>query len=67
MNTQLKTDRWVYYLVIVLGLTVAASVLSTITLLLLGRSIPEILLALGTVACAGLIRLFISPLNKLKQ
>jgi hypothetical protein len=64
MNTQLKTDRWVNYLTIVLGLTVTASALGTITLVLLGRSIPEILLAFGMVACAGLIRLLISPLNQ---
>ena len=34
MNTQMKTDTWIYYLTIVLGLTVTAGVLGTITLLL---------------------------------
>ena len=50
MNTQMKTDTWIYYLTIVLGLTVTAGVLGTITLLLFSQSIPEILLALGMVA-----------------
>ena len=64
MNTHTKTDTWIYYLSIVLGLTVTASVLGTITLLLFGQSISEILLALGTVAGAGLVNLLISPLNR---
>lgn len=64
MNTHTKTDAWIYYLVIVLGLTVAASVVGSIMLLLLGRSIPNLLLVFGTVAGAGLVKLLISPLNR---
>ena len=63
MNTQMKTDRWVFSLVIVLGLTLTASVVGTLSLWLLGRSLPDLLLALGTVAGAGLVNLLISPLN----
>ena len=64
MNTQMKTNPWIYHLVIVLGLTVAASVVGSIMLLLLGRPIPNLLLVFGTVAGAGLIKLLISPLNR---
>lgn len=64
MHTQLKTDLWIYYLAIVLGSTVTASVVCSISLLLLGRTTPDILLALGIVAGAGFIKLLISPLNR---
>ena len=64
MNTQMKTNPWIYHLVIVLGLTVAASVVGSIMLLLLGRPIPNLLLVFGTVAGAELIKLLISPLNR---
>jgi hypothetical protein len=63
MNIHMKTDTWFRDLAIVLGLTVAASVVGSIILLLLGRTIPDVLLALGTVAGAGLVKILISPLN----
>lgn len=64
MNTQRKTDTWIYYLVLVLGFIAAASVVGSIALLLVGRTVPDILLALGTVSAAGLLKLLISPLYR---
>jgi hypothetical protein len=64
MNTRTKTDTWITYLMIVLGLTVTASAVGSLTLLLLGRTLPDLLLALGIVAGAGLVNLLISPLNQ---
>lgn len=64
MNTQMKTDRWISSLVIVLGFALSVSVAGTLTLWLLGKSLPDLLLALGTVAAAGWLKLLISPLNR---
>jgi hypothetical protein len=64
MKTQ--KDIWIYRLVvIVLGLTVIASVIGTITLTLTGLSTPELLVALGSAAIGGLAGLLApSPTNR---
>jgi hypothetical protein len=64
MNTCSPTDAWISYLLIVLGSTVSISVVGSVTLLLVGLPIPNLLLALGTVAGAGLVKLWISPLTR---
>jgi len=64
MNTRTQTDVWIYRIVIVLGLTVGVSVVSAITLALMGQPMPKLLIALGLVAVGGLARLLVpSPLN----
>jgi len=64
MKTQ--KDIWIYRLVvIVLGLTVIASVIDTIALTLTGLSTPELLVALGSAAIGGLAGLLApSPTNR---
>jgi len=64
MKTQ--KDIWIYRLVvIVLGLTVIASVIGTIALTLTGLSTPELLVALGSAAIGGLAGLLApSPTNR---
>lgn len=64
MKTQ--KDIWIYRLVvIVLGLTVIASVIGTIALTLTGLSTPELLVALGSAVIGGLAGLLApSPTNR---
>jgi hypothetical protein len=64
MNSPMKTDFWIYHLVLVLDFTLTASVVGSIILLILGQPVPGVLLAVGTVAGAGLVKLLISPLNR---
>ena len=64
MNTRMQTDAWISRAVIVLSLILMASVVGILILVITGLPIPEILVALGSVAAGGLIRLWISPLNR---
>jgi len=64
MNTRMKTDRWIYYLIIVLGITGVMSAIGTIILTIMGQPLSKLLIVLGSVAIAGLVRLLISPLNQ---
>jgi len=59
----MNTDIWFYYLAIVLGLITAVSALGILILTLLGQPVSGVLLVLGLVAVAGLVRLLISPLK----
>jgi len=65
MNTQMKKDVWIYRMVVaVLGLTVVASVMGTITLSIKGLPTPDVLVALGSTAVGGLAGLLApSPVN----
>jgi hypothetical protein len=64
MDTRMKTDRWIYYLIIVLGITGVMSAIGTIILTIMGQPLSKLLTVLGSVAIAGLVRLLISPLNQ---
>ena len=64
MKTCIQTDTWISRAVIVLGLILVASVAGIFILMMAGQPMPEILVALGSVATGGLIRLMISPLNR---
>lgn len=64
MKTRIQTDTWIYRTVIVLGSTLAATVAGSFALLLMGQPTSELLIALGSVAGAGLVKLLISPLNR---
>ena len=64
MNIHLQTDTWIIRAVILLGLILVASVAGVLILRLVGQPVPEFLVALGSVAAGGLIRLLISPLNQ---
>lgn len=65
MNTCTQTDIWTYRIVVVLGLIVLTNAVGSIVLALMGRSMPELLIALGSVAAGGLGRLLIPlPLNR---
>jgi len=63
MNSHMNTDIWIYYLAIVLGLITAVSALGTLILTIMGQPVSEVLIVLGLLAVAGLIRLVISPLK----
>ena len=64
MNTRMQTDTWISRIVIVLGLILIASLAGILILVITGQALPEILISLGVVATGGLIRLWISPLNR---
>lgn len=64
MDTHIQTQGWIYRTLVVLGLIVIASMTGVIILMIIGHSLPEILVALGFVVTGGLIRLLISPLNR---
>ena len=64
MNARTQTDIWIYRIAVVLGVIAAISVIGAIALTIMGWSLLEILIALGAVAVAGLVRLLISPLNR---
>ncbi len=66
MNTPLKKDDWIYRtVVVVLGLTVVATVVGSIVLAVAGQPTPEVLVALGSTAVGGLAGLLApSPLRK---
>jgi hypothetical protein len=57
MNTRMQTDAWIYRTIIVLGYVVTGSVVGILIITILHQSLPEILLALGSVALGGLVRL----------
>jgi len=65
MNTRIQTDIWISHIVVVIGLFLVASAVGIIVLILIGKPIPEILVAPGSVAMGGLARLLVpSPLNQ---
>ena len=66
MNTPLRKDDWIYRtVVVVLGLTVVATVVRAILLAVVGQPTPEVLVALGSTAVGGLAGLLApSPLHK---
>jgi hypothetical protein len=64
MTTRTQTDVWIYRIAIVLAVISITSVIGAITLTMVGWPMPDILVALGTVAGAGLARLLVSPLNR---
>jgi len=68
MNNKRKknNDKWLYRMVvIVLGLTIVATIVSAIALAMTGQSAPEVIVALGSVAIGGLAGLLApSPLNR---
>jgi hypothetical protein len=66
MNNRMQKDVWLYRMVVVvLGLTVVASVIGTIALAMAGQSTPELIVALGSAAVGGLAGLLApSPLNR---
>jgi hypothetical protein len=65
MNTHPHTDIWIYRTKVALGLIVLMSVVGTLTLGVMNRTVPEIISALGIVAIGGLARLLIpSPLSQ---
>ena len=66
MKNQLQNDIWLYRIVVVvLGLTVVASIVGAIVLTLSGQSTPEVIVALGSAAIGGLAGLLApSPINR---
>lgn len=66
MNNKMEKDIWLYRIVVmVLGITVVASVVGAIALALMGESTPEVIVALGSAAIGGLAGLLApSPLNR---
>ena len=63
MNSNMNTDIWIYYLAVVLGFITSVSALGTLILTIMGQPVSELLLVLGLLAVAGLVRLLISPLK----
>jgi hypothetical protein len=60
----MQTDAWIYSIVVALSVIIVASVIDTVIMTIIGQPIPEILIALVSVAASGLARLLIpSPLN----
>jgi len=64
MKTCVQTDYWIHFIFIVLGSILVLSLVGVVFLILIIHIVPEILVALGIVAGAGLAKLFISPLNQ---
>jgi len=64
MNTRTQTDIWINRIVVALALIVTTSAVAIIVMRVIGWPMPEILVALGAVAGAGLARLLISPLTR---
>lgn len=65
MNTHIQTDIWKHRIVVVLGLTVIMSVFGTVVMVLMRQPVPELIIALGSVAASGLSRLLIpTPLDR---
>ena len=64
MHRRMNTDSWVYYVIAVLGLIAAVSAIGTVILVLMSQPVSELIIALGLVTVAGLVRLLISPLNQ---
>ena len=59
MNIHVQSETWIYCTRVVLGLILIASVLISIILTLMERSLSEPLIATGLVAASGLARLLI--------
>ena len=53
----MKTNSWIFYSGVVLGVITAASVTSTLVLTLLNQPVPKLIITIGLVALAGLVRL----------
>ena len=64
LNTAMKTDTWIYYIFVVLGLIATLSAIGTLILVLMSQPTSELIIALGSVAFIGWVRLLISPLNQ---
>jgi hypothetical protein len=64
MNTRMKTDTWIYYIFVVLGLIATVSAIGTVILVLMSEPVSKLIIALGSVAFVGLVRLLIPPLNQ---
>lgn len=66
MNNRIEKDIWLYRMVVtVLALTVVASVVGAIAVALMGKSTPEVIVALVSAAIGGLAGLLASsPLNR---
>lgn len=65
MNTHIQTDIWKHRIVVVLGSTVIMSVFGTVVMVLMRQPVPELIIALGSVAASGLSRLLIpTPLDR---
>jgi hypothetical protein len=64
VNTRRKSNTWISYIVLVLAFMAGASAISIIILGRLSQAVSEVIIAIGIVAAAGLIRLLISPLNR---
>ena len=55
MEDHTQKDIWIYRIIVLaLGLTVVASILGAIGLAMTGKTIPEVLVALGSAAIGGL-------------
>lgn len=63
MNTHIKSNTWISYLVVVLAFIAGASAISIVILERLSQPVSEVIIAFGVVAVAGLVNLLISPLN----
>jgi hypothetical protein len=64
INTHIQTDSWTSRTAIMLGLILMASLAGIPLQMITGHPMPEFLVALGSVAIGGLLRLWISPLNQ---
>lgn len=62
MNTHPHTDAWVRYILIVLGLIVAACAVGAITQAMRHEPVSEMLAVPGMVAAVGLVRLLVLKL-----
>lgn len=63
MDTRTQTGIWIYWMVIVLGIFMVASLMAIIILQVMGQPLSELLISLGFIATGGLIRVLISPLT----
>lgn len=63
MNICIQTQGWISRTLAALGLIVVVSMAGVIILIIIGQSVPKILVALGFVATGGLIRVLTSPLT----
>jgi len=66
MKNHIHNDVWLYrMIVVVLGLTVVATIVGAIVLAMTGQSTPEVIVALGSAAIGGLAGLLApSPVNR---
>lgn len=64
MNTRMQKQSWISRTLAVLGLIVVASVAGIVILMITGQPVPGLIVTLGAVAAGGLVKLWISPLNR---